>query len=167
MFWSAVCFLIKLEYCCSCLTPSSELEESRGNLKIQDVSQAHQRKDYTKSQQDFFACCIVWQESAGLRCVHSLSENVLNQQNFDFESEEWGHFQRGSDKSSVLACSLSFFFLLVLFFLEFSINKTQTANIVGYNKNNTVHLRMCWWCSRVSKSEERQFILISRLKFML
>lgn len=26
---------------------------------------------------------------------------------------------------------------------------------------------MCWWCSRASKCEERWFILISRLKFML
>lgn len=59
-----------------------------------------------------------------------------NQQNFDFDSEEWGHFQRGSDKSSGLACSL-FVVVVVLFFLEFSINETQTANVVGCN-NNTV-----------------------------
>lgn len=72
----------------------------------------------------------MWQESTRLLHVLALRQ-CPNQQKFYFDSEEWGHCQRESDKSSVLTCP--FFFNL-----EFSINKTQIANIVGCNKYNTV-----------------------------
>lgn len=114
MFWLPVCLLIKLEYWCSCFTSGSELGKSRGKLKIQTGVLAKHVRERSLLKVSKISFLLLVCGRSPLDC--GVLRECPNQQHFYFDSEEWGYFQRGSDKSSVLAGLLVVVVVVLVFF---------------------------------------------------